>query len=468
MDNKPGMGSRDAISAHAAKLIDKITAGANNTETLPDVTAATANAAVPSFSTGTVALDPNERRNAPSPESPPTALDQAASTPIDTDDAEAGAAAQAAASGKEAGAQPRDRDASGKFKADVSHETPAPKPAKKPKPVPAAAAEAEAEAAVDDDWAEVEDLIFEHDDGSKYPVRTPKKYAKQVERFNRRQAMVNRAQQYLGRYQQILEPLITTGRLEGILPHLQRALNDPEFAEYVSQGYNRRLIGQPLNQAAQVVDRPTPGQVAPAAMPTAESLGISDPFVAEAVAPLVQNYQALFARINAMEQSQQTAAQQQQQQAAHRAQQEAQLSQAHEDLSRQFPAIFNASLKHNDPEWQRVWRFANDGGYFQNTNDLRLAARVAARDYLDSRAETYSPAAELLAQGERASLRGAAAQAAAARSVGGGSSSHAPKPAPKPIPKPPSVRTDDGKRKNPREYMAEAQRYAAELAASGS
>lgn len=465
------MGSRDAIAAHANKLLEKITSGANNTETLPDVTAATANAAVPSFSTGTVALDPNERREAAALESPPTALDQAASAiPIDAEDAETGAAAQAAASGKEAGAQPRERDASGKFKSDTPAPVAAPKPAKKPKAVSAPVAEAEAEAAVDDDWAEVEDLIFEHDDGSKYPVRTPKKFAKQVERFNRRQAMVNRAQQYLGRYQQILEPLITTGRLEGILPHIQRALNDPEFAEYVNQGYNRRLIGQPLNQATQVVDQPTPGQISPAAanVPTAESLGISDPFVAEAVAPLVQNYQQLFARLNAMEQQQQTVAQQQQQQAAQRAQQEAQLSQAHEDLSRQFPAIFNASLKHNDPEWQRVWRFANDGGYFQNTNDLRLAARVAARDYLDSRAETYSPAAELLAQGERASLRGAAAQAAAARSVGGGSPSHTPKPAPKPIPKPPSVRTDDGKRKNPREYMAEAQRYAAELAAAGS
>jgi hypothetical protein len=466
------LGSKSAIEAHAQKLLGQIAEQANNTETHADVTAATANAVVPSFSKGTLSLDPNERRTEGQPSSLETAVDAAASggaaIPVETEDAEAGAQAQAAAAGQ------RERDETGRFRpAEPAAAAPAaaPKPAKKPAtPTKAAAAAAEAAEEVEDEWAEIEELIFEHDDGSKYPVRARKKDAKQVARFNQRQAQVSRAINAYGKYKDVLAPLIQSGRLDGILPHIQRALQDPEFAEYVNQGYNRRLIGQPLNAPAQppahVIDQPTPGQVAPMAMPTAESLGISDPFVAEAVAPLVQQYQQVFSRLNAMEQAQQRAAQQAQQQAAYRAQQEAQLKQAHQDLSQQFPSVFHFDQGRNDPEWQRVWRFANDGGYFQGTNDLRLAAKLAARDYMDSRADTYSPAAELLAKAERANLRGAQAQAAAARSVGGGAAS-APHQQPKTQPKPPSSTDANGKRLSPREYMAKQLAYQTELANAG-
>jgi hypothetical protein len=80
------------------------------------------------------------------------------------------------------------------------------------------------------------------------------------------------------------------------------------------------------------------------------------------------------------------------------------------------------------------------------------------------RADTGSPAAEMLAQVDRAALRAANAQAASARSVAGGTPS-APAPKPKAPPQPPQTRDSQGKIKNARQMMEENQRYAAELAA---
>ena len=445
---------------------------------LPDSEAATANAIVPSFSAGTVALDPNTGRPAGVHTAETPAIDSTSTVALpDSTDADAGSAEEAVAAGKAqaaAATDTRKRDATGKFESDKPAAAPTaaakPKAAAKPRTpdAKAAAAEAAAEAIVEDDeWADVEDMTFEHDDGSRYPVRTPKKYAKQVARFNERHAIWSKKINDLAEYRKVLDPIIASGRLAGILPHIQRAMLDPEFAEYVSQGFNRRLIGQPLNQPAQpVVAQPSPAQVAPAAVAIPE---ISDPYIAEAVgpilAPLMARLQAQEAEINGWKTQQQTAAQQQQQEVARQNQQRAQLAAGHQDLSRKYPAAFRSDLGDQDPEWGRVFRYARDGGYFQTYTDPRAAIRIAGDDYLASRADTHSPAAAMLAQMDQATLRAANAQAAGARAVTGGAPAHRPQAAkPKP-PEKPSSRDATGKLKNPKQFMAESQAYAEQMQA---
>jgi hypothetical protein len=469
-----GLGSRESIAAHAQKLLNE---AVDSGRILPDSAAATANAIVPSFSAGTVAIDPNTGRPAGIHEPSTPAIDSTSTVEIpESTDADAGSAQEAQAAGT------RERDASGRFTGDKPAETPAPAPAKptvKPAAKPrtpdakAAAAEAAAGEILDDEWADAEDMTFEHDDGSRYPVRTPKKYAKQVARFNERQAQKDRAAAWLGRYRPTLEPLITGGRLDGILPHIQRALQDPAFADYVSQGYNRIMLGQPLVQTApQVVAQPSPGQISPAATAAPALPEITDPFIAEAVgpvlAPLMAQLRAQQAEIDGWKQQQQTAAQTQAQETARQNQQRAQLAAGHADLSQKYPASFRSDLGSNDPEWERVFRYARDGGYFQTYTDPRAAIRIAGDDYLASRADTHSPAAAMLNRMDQATLRAANAQAASARAVTGGAPAHVPKPAkPKP-PEKPNPRDATGKLKNTRDFMRESQSYAETLAAASA
>ena len=115
MPDKPGMGSRDAIAAHAQKILDaKIAEGA-----IVDNPASAAEVARPgmAFSPGTIAIDPDTGR----PAIPKAATDVPAITEGKTippnatgalgTDAEAGAAAEAAAAGR----ADAPRGADGKF-----------------------------------------------------------------------------------------------------------------------------------------------------------------------------------------------------------------------------------------------------------------------------------------------------------------------------------------------------------------
>ncbi len=457
----PNLGSRDAINAHAQKLISE--AVAKGSVSLPDGESAAAAASVPSFSAGTVAIDDAGRVSVPH-ETPATALDS--TRPVGTlgalsDDADAGAADEAAAAGRAADAP---RDDRGKFTKTPTEPAAQPKPAKAAK---APKTEAQKDAAADaaaadildsDDW---DDLTFEHDDGSKYTVRAKKAERAQVERFNQRQAQVDRAKTWLGKFKPTLEPLITSGQLDPILPILQRALQDPEFGQFLTQAFNRRLIGQPLTpQGTQVVDRPTPGQASPAATAMPE---ITDPWIAEQIGPILARYQSesqeLRNQLAEFQRTQETAAQQQQRQAAERSQREARLGFAHQELARKYPSMWTGDINRDRPAWDAAWRYARDSGLL-NSHELGAAVIFAAEEIMRQRADTASPAAAMIEQVDRAQMRAAAAQASNARSIAGGGGSPTPAPRRPAPPAKPGHRDANGKMKDPRTFMQEAQAYA--------
>jgi hypothetical protein len=457
--------------------------------TQPDAAAAQKAATLPFFSAGTAALDPNTGKPVGQPAETPVIGGETTVAPNATgalDAAPAGAEADAAA---EAAAAGRIRDPkTGKFQPDA----PAKPAATKAKPV-AAASRTDAPAAATpeqrtesaeqvagailDDWADAVDLEFEHDDGSKYTVRAKKDQADQIRRFNRRQAMVDKASAYLGRARPTIQPLVESGQIDPIIPLLNRAVQDEEFGRFIAEAYNRRVSGLPLSiQQQQVLaaqNAPQAQAAAPAQAPqeyTAESLGITDPYVAEQVAPLVSVIQKLQAQAQAAEQQrqgweQQQAAQRQQQ--AQQAQQNAWRNQrageAHQDLARFYPGEFTGDIGRDKSAWDQVVRYARDGNYgSMYPTDPRAALVMAGHAYMASRVDTGSPAAAMMAQVDRATMAAAQAQAQGARTVGG-SAPVAQRPGPRQPPAKPSPRQANGKLKSPEQFMAEQQQYAAAL-----
>jgi hypothetical protein len=173
-----------------------------------------------------------------------------------------------------------------------------------------------------------------------------------------------------------------------------------------------------------------------------------------------QNRQ-LQARLDQWQQQQQTQMDQQRQREQQDAQNRQLLAAAHQDLALIYPGSFTGNLSHDQAQWDNVLRYAKDGGYIQSMGLHRGIIR-AAQQLQAERADLASPAAAMLAQVDSATLRAAQAQAASARSVGGGSTS-TPAPQPKAPLKPPTTRDANGKLKTPRQMMAEAQQYAAQV-----
>ena len=82
-----------------------------------------------------------------------------------------------------------------------------------------------------------------------YKFRTLKGQGDLAKRGFMRQADYTRKTMFLADARRDLEPLIADGRLKAIQPLLRRALDDPEFGNFVVDAYNRRLAGQPLTPA---------------------------------------------------------------------------------------------------------------------------------------------------------------------------------------------------------------------------
>ncbi len=268
--------------------------------------------------------------------------------------------------------------------------------------------------------------------------------------------MLNRAQTYLGEAKSILEPLITSGNMRQLLPLIQRAQQDPEYAQFVVEAYNRRVAGKPLIEEAlaqaqaagqaQVVPQET---FDPNAM---QGYGVeTDPFLASALAPL----QAKLNEALTWQQQQQAQAQQvqQQQQQQAREQQELfhQLQGGHQDLAARYPDEFTGDLTRDQARFNQVVQYATQAGY-DKLYGVRASLVLAADALRQARSEYSSPAAELLAQNDQALQNAAAIQAASARNVGGGAP---PAPAARQAPKPVAVNRADGTRKSPKEYANE-------------
>lgn len=462
-----GVPSTDAIAAHAQKLAEAaVSAG----RIAPDGEGAVANAtaALPSFSAGTIAVDPDTGRPT-TPASAPTALDSTETVALDDADANAGAAAEAALAGKKAAkpaASDKQRDDKGKFVPD--------KPIAKTStaPVTPAAKDAAVEdkaAQILDEWADAAELTFEHDDGSKYTVRAKKAEAKQVERFNRRQAQADRAANYLGKYRQTLEPLILSGQLDAIQPIINRALVDKPFGEFIAQAFNRHLSGLPLNAA------PTPAPMQQQAPPAAAvpqpftPPAIEDPYIAEQLRPffdqfgqIAQQNTQLQNRLSDWETQQRTLAQQQAARQQEQRQREEAVKTGHQWLAFDHPDRFKGDLVADKAEFDRVWRYATDGGYVNgDPNNMVMGMRLAAQRYYADRAEMGSPAAEIINHVDQATLRAAQAQAASARAVSGSGGTVATQR--KVAPTPPARKDASGKMKPIQQYMDEVQAYRASL-----
>lgn len=421
------------VREHADKLISDMVA---NGAIAPDAEAATRATGMPTFSKGTATLDPNTGKPvapaahaaAPTfteggvaiPDGSPSALPVGTPAPV----AEAPAPSAAAVAG--AGAAE-------------------------------AAAQAVADAFAEYDEFEVEDADLD----LKYPVRVPKQFADSAKRAYPRRAVYDRTVSRYKAVDPVLSALIEDGRMQQILPALQRALNDPAYGEYVWTGYERAQRGLPLMEQAR--------QEAAAAAVAAPDPGVGefalddpDPFFAERVRPLVQRYESLEQKVNSFEQqrvAEQQRASETQRQNEWRGQQ---LALAHQDLTARYPGSYTGDLRRDQAVWQRTVEYARDAGYVDAYGPraaLVLAGDVIQRMEQERLAATASPAATALAAAENVHMDLARQQAAAAsRTVGAGAATPAPPPA---RPTPPTSFNADGSIKPPAQYLREQQNYHA-------
>ncbi len=469
------LGTKDDIADHARKITDKLIADG---KIIPDSEAAVAAASVPSFSAGTLAQDPNTGRPIVPEEATqsPSIGGETTVAPNATgalgEDAEAGAAAEAAAAGAKTGkgAETRERDEkTGQFKPAESSAKPETQPTARTQATGAAAAEAAAQQVLDE-WADAVELEYEADGGQKYKVRAPAAQAENVRRGFLRRSTFDRNATWMGRARPALEPLVTSGQIDPIIPILQRALADQEFGEFVTQAYNRRLTGMPLAPTTPAAVAPTVAQpVQPAAVPGGYEPGPdADPFYAEAVRPYIAPLQGeLRETRDELAKMRQEREQTQQREAAQRQQyqQNAQAVQfAHQDLAGRYPGEWSGDLARDKAAFDMAVAYARDAGFVQ-AYGLRGGIVMAAERIREDRADSASPAAALVNALDRTTLAAAAAQAGAARSVAGGSPTTIP--APRRAPQAPNPLRADGTRKTAREFMVESQRYAAQVVAAG-
>jgi len=455
------IGSKADIQDHMKQLL----ASTPGDQTLvPDAAAAASAAGIPGFSAGTVAMDPGGRVVAP---------DAATDVPAFTappaaanDDADAGAALEAAAAGK-----PRDPE-TGKFQPTKAPDQAARPAASAPvaprTEVQRASAADSAASAILDDWADAEDVEYEGDGGAKFTVRAKKGEAEQVRRGYMRRAQYDRSTSYLNNYRETLEPLIANGRLQQIMPLLQRALQDPEYGEFVAEAYNRRVKGEPLTpQQAQVLQAVgVPTNAAQSTGNPAEEYGLeADPYLAEALRPMSNELAELRTWRAQQTQQAQQATDQQRRVQADQAQRANEVQWGHYDLVQQFPGRFTGDLERDNAALQPIFRYAQESGYVQSYG-IRAAIVLAAKALAEERADTGSPAAAVLSQIDRAQLAAANAQAGAARSVGGGGTA-AVAPRRRQAPPAPAMTDANGKRKPAKIWAEEMSAYQQQVAALG-
>jgi hypothetical protein len=469
-----------SVRAHADSVIKKMK---ESGAIAPDANAAALAGAVPSFSRGTATLDPNTGDPiVPGDSAPPPFTDGGVAMPADAPAAEPIAgpegtaktaqeliAEHAARVAAAAGAPAPESAAPQNGAAPI--EAPASAPASPQ--TGAAAAEAAAEA-VADRFAEFEEFEYEDPDLEvKIPVRVPKNYAQTAKRGYGRRAALDRMISYYKSADPVLRQLVEDGRINAILPLLQRALTDPAYGEYVTQGYERAQRGLPLMEAARAeaaaaASSPTVpggngnGDFDPSAF--IAQFEAEDPFAAERLKPLIgyiENMGKSFAQLQA---ERTTATQRQQQEAEQRRRRGEAMAGAHQDLAATYPDLFNLSLGTKDPAWKKALQVAQEAGYVDRYGDLRAAivfgGQAVAAMEAERVAATASPTAAALAAGELRNMDLARQQAAAAsRTVGAGAPTHAPPPAP---PQRPTTMMPDGRTAKPAaQYLAEMQQYIA-------
>ncbi len=295
-------------------------------------------------------------------------------------------------------------------------------------PQPAqAAGEAAAEAAATappaaDPWADPETVEYiDEDSGERYAVRAPKSYAQQVKNGYLRRSEMDRNARYLSRARATLEPLITSGAIDRILPLLNFALTDPSYGQYVADGYLRAVNGQPLMQQA-VAEAAAAGIPQQAQPSTQAAPAMEDPWLQEQVEPYLRGQQERIAQleqtISQLSQTQQQSLAQQQQytqmqQAANQI-----AAQTYAELRSLYPAEFVGNMEHDSPLLQQIHAYATNAGYFNTYGYSPAVYRLAYMEMRQGRPQSASPAAANLGQIQERAREQAAAEAA--RSLGGG------------------------------------------------
>lgn len=333
-------------------------------------------------------------------------------------------------------------------------------PAQVPEAAAAGAAAAEAAAQAIEEYEEF--AFHDPDLDLDVPIRVLKKFASTAKRGYGSRASYDRSVSYLGNARSVLEPLISDGRIQRILPMLQAALENEEFGGHVTQVFERLKQGLPLVEQARL-EAAVAGATAAAAPETFTPEGYTDPF-SEVVDARMKPITTELAEMRAWRDQQAQAAeqtrQQQQQQQRQNAWINEQMVGAHHDLARMYPGKFDTTKGPNDPMWQQALKFAKDAGY-EGVYGVRGGAvfggqQIIALDH-ERLAATSSPAAEALAQADQqlqTAARREARASAAAVSGGGVATTTMPQAPPKPVPTGP-----DGKLKDRTAYMAEVEAW---------
>ena len=335
-----------------------------------------------------------------------------------------------------------------------------------------------------DAWAETVDVEYtDGDTGEKFVVRAPKAYADKVKNGYARRSIMDRQGGYLSKHKGWIEPLIENKQFDDVAPVIQRAIQDPDFADYIASAYMRRLNGLPLNvdqraalsQAAEAA--PVVAAVAARATPaSAESMLIAldsdetiDDYTKAAIrkglTPLVDAYastQAQLAEAQAYTQQQRQNEQTQAQQAEVYDRQRRTGEQGRQALMRVFPDEYNDTTPRE--KWMQVMEYISNSNMFAQYGEAPSTFVLAAqairsplglagigRPAMVASSPAAQTIAEVRAQGERlaATATNGVARSTTARTPGGVDT---PAPAKKAMP-PRYVKTANGGKRpaSPRE-----------------
>jgi hypothetical protein len=443
------------VNTKARELVEKITAAPAAELHAEPLAAPVAAQLLPDFSRGTVALDEETGQ----PIAPRQAAELPAGDAGGTTDALAGAKAEIDGTAAPEAA-PKDRDpASGRFvseaAADVADAAIAPAAAA---PTGEAAAEGAAAAILErpDPMADYEDVEYEDPDlDKKFTVRVPKDAAAAVRNGYMRRADYSRKTMFLGDLRKTVEPLVGDGRLKAILPLIQRALEDPEYGNFVADAYNRRIAGQsltPAQAAAAEAGAAVAATAAPAVAPLSEA---EDPFLAEALRPYNERLGKVTSLVERMASEEE---QRRTQETQARQQYDARVAvgnQGYQMLCQRYGDEFSGNPEKDRNSFMRAVDYGRASGLFDQYGESPSSIVLAYEDLRREReSASASPAVAAVAA---ATERGVARANAASVSTG----TPASPPQRKVVPPPPATRVN-GVAADPKEYARQAlQRQAA-------
>jgi len=429
------------VRAKAEELLKAATAKAATDKTQSDADHIAA-ASLPNFSKSTVALDDDGK---------PVVAQQTlapASEEVHPEGARLNADAMANAIAEAEGRTLPERNAAGQFvkeegSPDGGQAPPEPDAAEiaaqqvlKDKEQQAQTSAPQQAAVTPDDY---EDVAYTDDDtGETFTVRAPKAVAARVKQGYVRRSMMHRNATFMGEARPVLEPLIQSGQLREILPLIQRAMQDPEYAQFVVEAYNRRVSGMPLTPQQQQAADVAQAAAAVTQQETPPNLGLEDdPFMAQYLSPIERRLAEIDARTQAFETQQQQQREYEQQQRAQQQQSAQVVGMAHNELVRNYPQEWTGDVAKDDQLIRRTIKYAHDSGLIQAYGATVPTLLLAYGQLRAERAAAVeSPAA--LATVERDAARSVAADAA--RSVTGGAPTTTATPPRKAVPALPPTR----------------------------